>query len=192
MAGGRIWGTMFFIFMSFAAMSTIIAVFEAIIAANMDLTSWERTKAVKINIVALILLSMPAILGYNLWSGFTPFADGTTIMDLEDFIVSYNVLPLGSLIFVLFCVKKNGWGFDNFLKEANTGSGINFPAIVKGYMNYVLPLIIVVVYLKGYYDMFAGMGTKTFVFWMFIACLLLAAIFYFSRDHVKEEASLLY
>jgi NSS family neurotransmitter:Na+ symporter len=168
-------------------MSTIIAVFEAIIAANMDLTGWKRTKAVKINIVALIVLSMPAILGYNVWSGFTPFADGTTIMDLEDFIVSYNVLPLGSLIFVLFCVNKNGWGFDHFLKEVNTGSGISFPAMAKGYMNYVLPLIIVVVYLKGYYDMFSGMGRKTFVFWMCIAFVLLAAIFYFSRDHAKTE-----
>ncbi|MDO4942570.1 MAG: sodium-dependent transporter [Lachnospiraceae bacterium] len=186
MAAGRIWGTLFFIFMTFAAMSTIIAVFEAIIAANMELTGWSRTKSVKINIAALIVLALPAILGFNILSGFSPLGDGTSVMDLEDFLVSYNLLPLGSLVFVMFCTEKSGWGFDSFLKECNTGEGMNFPKVVRTYMTYFLPMIIVIVYLKGYYDMFAGMGTKVLAFWMCIAFLFLGFIFWFSRNHIKK------
>lgn len=185
MTAGWIWGTLFFIFMTFAAMSTVIAVFEAIVAANMELTGWDRLKSVKVNIVALILLSLPAILGFNLWSGFVPLGEGTGIMDLEDFLVSYNLLPLGSLVFVLFCTRKNGWGFQNFIAESNKGEGINFPKAVQTYMTYGLPLIIVIVYLKGYYDMFVGMGTKVLAFWMCVAFIFLGFIFYSSKDHKK-------
>lgn len=176
MAGGRIWGTAFFIFMSFAALSTVIAVFENIIAFFMDGFGWERKKAVIVNIVALTILSMPAVLGYNVWSDIQPLGAGTTIMDFEDFIVSNNLLPLGSLIFVLFVTRKNGWGFDNFLKEVDTGKGMRFPKAIRGYMAYVLPLIIIVVYLKGYYDFFANKGTAMLIGWMAFACVLLAAI----------------
>ena len=134
MAGGRIWGFLFFVFMSFAALSTIIAVFEEIIAVWMDITDCKRQRAVIINIFAIIILSLPAILGYNILSGIQPIGAGSTIMDLEDFLVSYNLLPLGSLVMVLFCTKKNGWGFDNFIKEVDTGEGIKLPLWIRKYM----------------------------------------------------------
>ena len=156
MAGGRIWGSMFFIFMSFAALSTIIAVFEALISVFMDVSGWSRKKSVAVNIVLVTILSIPAIIGFNLISGFKPLGEGSTFMDLEDFIVSYNLLPLGSMVFVFFCVRKNGWGFDNFIAEANEGSGMKFPKSLKTYMTYVLPAVITVIYLKGYYDTFSS------------------------------------
>lgn len=177
MTGGRIWGTMFFIFMSFAALSTIVAVFENIIAMFMDMKNWSRKKSVGINIVAISVLSMPAVLGYNLLSEIQPLGDGTTIMDLEDFLVSYNLLPLGSLVFVMFCVRKNGWGYNHFLKETNAGEGIRFPKWIRIYMQYILPLIIIVIYLKGYYDTFAPQGTVTLICWLCFAVLLLGIIF---------------
>lgn len=177
MNGGRIWGTLFFLFMSFAALSTIIAVFENIVSMTMELQNIDRKKAVLENFILITILSLPAILGFNVLSGIEPIGAGSTIMDLEDFLVSYNVLPLGSLIFVLFCTKKNGWGFESFLEEANTGSGIRFPKILKGYVSYVVPLLIVLVYLKGYYDMFKGFSTPTLVFWMAIALVFLGCIF---------------
>lgn len=178
MTGGRIWGTLFFLFMSFAALSTVIAVFENIISFYMDMKGMERKKAVTINIILIILLSIPAVLGYNIWSNIQLMGEGSTIMDVEDFLVSYNLLPLGSLIFVFFCVKKNGWGWNNFIGEVNTGAGAKFPggAIMKVYMTYVLPLIIVAVYLKGYYDMFKPKGTATLIGWMILAIVLLAAV----------------
>ena len=123
MNGGRIWGTCFFIFMSFAALSTVIAVFENIISFYIDMAGWERKKAVGLNVVLIILLSLPAVLGYNLLSHVQMMGAGSTIMDVEDFLVSYNLLPLGSMVFVLFCVKKNGWGWESFLTEVNSGSG---------------------------------------------------------------------
>lgn len=177
MAGGRIWGTMFFIFMSFAALSTIVAVFENIIAAFMDMNGWSRKKAVGVNFLLVTVLSVPAIIGFNLLSKFQPLGEGSSIMDLEDFLVSYNLLPLGSLVFVMFCVRKNGWGFDNFIKEANTGSGVSLPKWIRFYMSYILPVIVIVIYLKGYYDTFASQGTGTLIAWMCFAVLLLAIIF---------------
>lgn len=177
MSGGRIWGTCFFVFMSFAALSTIIAVFENILSFYMDLLHWQRKKAVVFNIILVTLLSLPAVFGFNLLSGFQPMGAGSTVMDLEDFLVSYNLLPLGSMIFVLFCVRKNGWGWDRFLAEANAGVGYKLPNGLRFYMTYLLPLIITVVYLKGYYDTFAGMGVKVLVGWMIFAVLLLLAIF---------------
>lgn len=179
MAGGRIWGTCFFIFMSFAALSTIIAVFENILSFYMDIAGWERKKAVRFNLAAIILLSLPAVLGYNLLSGIQLMGAGSTIMDVEDFLVSYNLLPLGSMVFVLFCVKKNGWGWNKFLAEVNTGEGKKLPggSILRLYMTYILPLIIIVVYLKGYYDTFRTKDTPTLIGWMIFAVLLLAVIF---------------
>lgn len=177
MAGGRIWGTMFFVFMSFAALSTIVAVFENIIAAFIDMNGWSRKKSVGVNFVLITVLSIPAIIGFNLLSKFQPLGEGSTIMDLEDFLVSYNLLPLGSLVFVLFCVRKNGWGFDNFLKEANTGSGMKFPKWLRIYMQYILPLIVCVIYLKGYYDFFIPQGKTTTILWMCFAAAMLIVIF---------------
>lgn len=178
MSGGRIWGTCFFVFMSFAALSTIIAVFENILSFYMDMGGWERKKAVRFNIILIIFLSLPAVLGYNLLSEIQPLGTGSTIMDLEDFLVSYNLLPLGSMAFVLFCVKKNGWGFENFVAEVNTGEGKKFPAskLLQFYMTYLLPLIIIIVYLKGYYDMFKMKDTVTLICWMVFAVVLLVVI----------------
>lgn len=150
MAGGRIWGSLFFLFLTFAALSTVIAVFENIISFWMDLNICSRKKAVIINIAAITLLSMPCVLGFNLWSSFAPLGEGSVIMDLEDFIVSNNILPLGSLIYVLFCTRKWGWGWDNFIQEANTGTGMKFPAWAKLYVKYILPVIILIVFIQGY------------------------------------------
>ena len=174
---GRLWGTLFFIFMSFAALSTVVAVFENLIAAFMDMKNWERKKSVAVNFVIVTLISIPAILGFNVLSKFQPLGSGTGIMDLEDFIVSYNLLPLGSLLFVMFCVRRNGWGFENFLKEANAGDGVKFPKWVRAYMQYVLPIIVIVVYLKGYYDTFASQSKPVLIGWMTFALVLLGIIF---------------
>lgn len=180
MAGGRIWGTLFFLFMSFAALSTVIAVFENILSFAMDLWGWGRQKAVLVNIVLVIALSMPAILGFNVWSGFQVLGEGTNIMDLEDFIVSNNILPLGSVIFVLFCASKDGWGWKKFLKEANTGDGLKFPGTIRFYMLFVIPLVVAVIYLKGYYDMFRPKGMTYFVPWMLVGILMLGLVAWIS------------
>ncbi len=154
MAGGRIWGTLFFIFMTFAAYSTVIAVFENIIAFGMDLWGWSRKKASIINTFLIIVLSIPCILGFNVLSWFQPLGKGTMILDLEDFILSYNLLPIGCLIYLLFCVTRYGWGFDNYLKEVNTGKGIKLPRAFKGYFQWVLPVIIIIVLIQGYINFF--------------------------------------
>ncbi|MDO5156499.1 MAG: sodium-dependent transporter [Eubacteriales bacterium] len=176
MGGGRIWGTAFFVFMSFAALSTIIAVFENILAFYMDQFDWSRAKAVKLNVILIPLLSMPAILGFNILSGVQPMGLESSIMDLEDFLVSYNILPLGSMVYILFCTRKNGWGWDNFMKEANTGKGFKVPNALKFYMSYILPIIIVVIYLKGYYDTFAKQGKTSLIFWMSFAVIILVSL----------------
>lgn len=154
MAGGRIWGSLFFLFMSFAAFTTIIAVFENIISFAIDLTGCGRKKAVLVNLVVIIVLSMPCVLGFNILSGFAPFGEGSTIMDLEDFIVSNNLLPIGSLIYLFFCVAKCGWGFDNFIKEANTGKGLKFPRAIRFYCKWILPIIVAVIFIMGYKEKF--------------------------------------
>ena len=174
---GRLWGSLFFIFMSFAALSTIIAVFENLIAAFMDMKGWKRSKSVAVNFVIITAISVPAILGFNLWSKVQLLGEGTGIMDVEDFIVSYNLLPLGSLVFVMFCVRKNGWGFENFIKEANSGEGLKFPKWARAYMQYVLPIVVIIVYLKGYYDFFANHEPAQRIAWMAFAVLLMIAIF---------------
>ncbi len=154
MAGGRIWGTMFFLFMSFAAFSTIIAVFQNIISFATDLTGCSVRKAVAWNIVAIIILSVPCVLGFKLWSGFAPRGEGSTV--LEDFILSNNLLPIGSMLYLLFCTSRYGWGFKNFMAEANEGEGIHFPAWARIYVSYILPLIVLGIFIQGYASKFMG------------------------------------
>lgn len=155
MEGGRIWGTLFFMFMLFAAASTVIAVFENIISFAIDLTGCSRKKAVLGNIITVIILSMPCVLGFNLWSGFTPLGAGTNVLDLEDFIVSNNLLPLGSLVYLLFCTSRYGWGWKNFTKEANAGKGIKFPKWARIYVTFILPLIVLFIFVQGYVEKFS-------------------------------------
>ena len=154
MPGGRLWGALFFVFLFFAALSTVTAVFENILACWMDKWGIARSKAVLANLVLIFLLSLPCLLGNNLWSGVKILGMG--IMDFEDFLVSNNLLPLGSVIFLLFCCvsKKYAWGFDNFLAEADQGKGVKFPAQFRVYFTYILPIIVLVIFVMGYWDKF--------------------------------------
>ncbi|MDO4261348.1 MAG: sodium-dependent transporter [Eubacteriales bacterium] len=188
MTGGFLWSALFFLFLSFAALTTIIAVFENIIAFDMDLLGWTRKKSVFVSAVAVILLSMPAVLGYNVLSGVQPLGAGSTIMDLEDFIVSNNLLPLGSLGYVLFCTRKNGWGWDAFIREVNSGEGISFPKGLKSYVSFGIPLIIAVIYLKGYYDKFSGSDPLTLGCWMAVAAVFLLFVFWCALGRSKRTA----
>ena len=154
MVGGRIFGVLFFVFITFAAQSTIIAVFENLISFSMDLFGTSRKKTVLINGIAIILLSLPCVFGFNIWSGFQPMGAGSTIQDLEDFIVSNNLLPLGSMVYLLFCTSRYGWGWKNFLAEADTGKGVKFPAWARVYVSYILPLIVLFIFIMGYYQKF--------------------------------------
>ena len=151
---GRLWGSLFFIFMSFAAFSTILAVFENIISCGMELTGWSRKKSSLVNAIAIILLSLPCVLGYNVWSWDWLKVFGGAILDLEDFLVSNILLPLGSLVYLLFCVSKRGWGWENFTEEANTGKGMKIRKWMRGYITYILPLIILFIFFFGLYDKF--------------------------------------
>ena len=153
---GRLWGSLFFVFMSFAALSTVLAVFECIIANTMDLWGWSRKKSCLINGILLFVLSVPCCLGFNILSGFQPLGAGSTILDLEDTIVSNFILPLGSLVFILFCVTKKGWGWDNFVNEANTGKGLKIKRFMKGYMTYVLPVLVMFVFIMGLVGLIMG------------------------------------
>ena len=156
MVGGQLWGTLFFVFMSFAALSTIIAVFENIISFAMDLWGWERKKAVVFNVILILILSMPCVLGFNIWSDFAPLGAGSTVQDLEDFIVSNNLLPLGSLLYLLFCTSRYGWGWDNFIAEADAGVGLKFPKAIRFYVSYILPLLILFIFITGWWQKFFG------------------------------------
>lgn len=149
MAGGRIWGSLFFLFMFFAAMSTVLAVFENILACVREITGWKRVKSCIVCCLSMLVLALPCALGYNLLSNFHPFSSNTNVLDLEDFIVSFCLLPIGSLVYILFCTSKKGWGFDNFLAEANTGKGPKVPRWIKPYFAYVLPAVIVFVFIVG-------------------------------------------
>jgi NSS family neurotransmitter:Na+ symporter len=155
---GRIVGAFFFLFMSFAALSTVIAVFENIVAFAMDKLGWSRTKAVLINFAAMLVLATPAALGMNVWSGVHFGAHIGSIDALEDFIVSQNLLPIGSMLFLLFCTIKKGWGWDGFIAEADAGEGIKFPKnkVVKFYLRWIAPIIIIVVFIAGYFDIFGA------------------------------------
>ena len=149
MAGGRVWGALFFMFMTFAALSTVIAVLENIIACSMEKFKMSRKKSSIISIIILLIGSLPCILGFNLWSGFTPLGAGSTILELEDFLVSNIILPFGSLVILFFCVTKYGWGFDNYIEECNCGNGMKMPRIFKNYFKFVLPLIVLFIGLNG-------------------------------------------
>ena len=153
---GRLWGSLFFIFMSFASLSTVFAVFENLMACTTDLFGWGRKKSAVINGIALFILSMPCILGYTLWSGFQPLGEGTNIMVLEDFLVSNLLLPLGSLIYVLFCVTRYGWGWDRFVEEANQGKGLKIQKWMRGYCTFVLPALVAVIFIVGMISVFGS------------------------------------
>lgn len=146
---GRLWGSLFFVFMTFAAFSTVLAVFENIMAMCMDLFGWSRTRTGLINIVALFILSLPCALGFNILSGIQPLGAGSSFLDLEDYIVSNFLLPLGSLVIVLFCTRNNGWGWENFKEEADAGEGIKVSDWMRPYITWVLPLLIVLVFVMG-------------------------------------------
>lgn len=149
MPGGRIWAVLFFLFMTFASLSTIIAVFENILSCCMEQWNLTRKKAAVINVAVIFVLSLPCVFGYNIWSGFKPFGDSSTVLDLEDFIVSNLFLPIGSLSYLMFCVSRLGWGFDNYLAEANTGTGPKISKKLRIYLTYILPLIVIFLFVQG-------------------------------------------
>ena len=186
MTGGRVWGTLFFLFLSFAALSTVIAVFENIISFAIDLWGWSRKKSVMINIAAIIILSIPCILGFNILSQIQPLGAGSNIMDLEDFLVSNNLLPIGSIVYLLFCTTRNGWGWDDFIKEANSGKGMKLPEKIRWYMTYILPVIVVVIYLKGYYDMFSSKGITYMIPWFSAAIVFLGVVGWMAFSRKKN------
>lgn len=158
MSHGIIWGSLFFVFMSFAALTTVIAVFENIVAFGIDNWKASRRKSVAVNLVLMIFLAAPCALGPNILAGFQPLGPGSEVLDLEDFIVSYNLLPIGSLVFVLFCSSRYGWGWDNFIAEADAGRGLKFPRLLKPYFQYVLPVMVLVVFFQGYFELFKKLG----------------------------------
>ena len=148
MAGGRIWGSLFFLFMTFASFSTVIAVFENIMSFCMDMFSISRRKAALINCIIILIASLPCVLGYNLFSDLH-LIGGRDVLDSEDFLVSNLLLPLGSLVYLLFCVTRWGWGFDNYLEEANTGQGIKISRFLKPYFQFILPVLILIILIQG-------------------------------------------
>lgn len=148
MAGGRIWGTLFFLFMTFASFSTIMAVFENIISFCMDTFGWDRRKTALINGVIIAVASLPCVLGFNIW-GDIGIIGGRNVLDTEDFLVSNLLLPLGSLVYLLFCVSRWGWGFDNYIDEVNTGNGLKMKRWLKPYFQFVLPLLIIIILIRG-------------------------------------------
>lgn len=154
MANGRLWGTLFFVFMNFAALSTIIAVFENIVSFSIDLFGWSRRSSVLLNVVIIALGSIPCAIGFSVLSGFTPFGADSAVLDLLDFLVSNVIMPLGSLVFIFFCTRWYGWGWDGFIEEANAGEGLRFPQKARFYVSYILPLIILFIFLFGIWEKF--------------------------------------
>lgn len=148
MAGGRIWGTLFFLFMTFACFSTVIAVFENLVSFSIDMFNLSRTKAVIINAIIMLIGCLPCIFGFNILSGFSIFGKG--VLDIEDFIVSNLLLPVGAFLYSLFCSTKFGWGFDGYLNECNQGKGIKFPRFIKPYVKYILPVLVLIVFISGF------------------------------------------
>ena len=155
MPGGRLWGSLFFVFMSFAALSTVIAVFENIISFAIDLWGWSRKKAILVNLAVILVLSMPCVLGFNVLSSIQPLGAGTTIQDLEDFIISNNLLPIGSVLYLLFCTSRYGWGWKSFIAEADAGKGVKFPKWARFYETYILPIIVIAILIISYIQKFA-------------------------------------
>ncbi len=151
---GRFWGSLFFTFMAFAALSTVIAVFENIVSYCMDVWGWGRKQASLLNGFTMFLFSLPCTLGFNLLSGFQPFGEGSSILDLEDFLLSNNILPFGALLFLFFCCHRRGWGWDNFLHETDQGQGLRFPHRLRPYLQYVLPGVLILLFVQGYVDKF--------------------------------------
>jgi len=156
MPGGRLWGSLFFLFMCFAALSTVLAVFEAIIASVRDYTGWSRRKACALVAVLMPLLSLPCVLGFNVWSGFQPLGNGSCVLDLEDFLVSDLLLPLGALAFAFYCVHRFGWGWNRFINEANAGCGPRIPGGLRVFFGHALPAIILAVFILGLVRRFAS------------------------------------
>ena len=152
MDNGQIWGTLFFIFMNFAALSTIIAVFENIVSFTIDLFQWSRKKSVILNFIIIVIGSIPCAIGFSILSGFQPFGDGSAVLDLLDFLVSNVIMPLGSLVFLFFCTRKSGWGWKNFIAEANAGDGLSFPEKAKFYVSWILPLVVIFIFLFGLWE----------------------------------------
>lgn len=152
---GRFWGSLFFLFMTFAAYSTVLAVFENIVSCVSELTNWSRKKTCLICCIGIFLLSLPCLLGYNVWSNFHPIAD-RDVLDSEDFLVSNLLLPLGSLLFVIFCTTRYGWGWDKFMAEANEGTGLKVAKWMRPYMTYVLPVIVAVIFVVGLVSFFCS------------------------------------
>jgi NSS family neurotransmitter:Na+ symporter len=154
MPQGRLWSTLFFLFMSFAAMTTVVAVFELLIASSMEAWGWNRKKAGVFNFFAIFVLSLPCVFGFNIWSSFAPLGEGTIVLDLEDFIVSNNLLPLGSIVYLLFCCTRWGWGWEKFTAEADAGKGPKVPQALRVYCTYVVPLAIGIIFVFGYIEKF--------------------------------------
>ena len=148
MTGGRFWGALFFLFMTFASFSTVIAVFENLLSNCMDNFGWSRSKSVLVCCSFILIASIPCVLGYNLWSDLH-LIGGRDILDSEDYLVSNLLLPLGSLVFLLFCVSKWGWGFDNYLAEVNEGKGLKISPLWKNYFRFVLPILILLILVQG-------------------------------------------
>ncbi|MFR6361549.1 sodium-dependent transporter [Amedibacterium intestinale] len=170
MPGGQLWGTLFFLFMTFAALTTIIAVFENIISFAMD-HGWSRKKAVIFNFILILILSLPCALGFYILSFISPLGANTTIQDFEDFIVSNNLLPLGSLLYLLFCTSRYGWGWKNFLQEVNTGKGLKFPNVLRFYATWILPVIVLFIFVQGYIEKFDA--PWNFILPILIVCCIL-------------------
>lgn len=152
MDNGQIWGTLFFVFMNFAALSTIIAVFENIVSFSMDLFNWSRRNSVVLNFIIIVLGSIPCAIGFSVLSGFQPLGAGSAVLDLLDFLVSNVIMPLGSLVFLFFCTRKIGWGWKNFMDEANAGSGVSFPKQARFYVSWILPLVVIFIFLFGLWE----------------------------------------
>lgn len=182
---GQLWGSLFFLFMSFAALTTIIAVFENILSFMTDLTGCTRKKAVFVNLILITILSIPCALGFNVWSAIQPLGEGSTIQDLEDFIVSNNLLPLGSLLYLMFCTYRYGWGWENFLAEANAGKGLKFPRSMKFYISYILPLIVLFIFFQGYVDKFSW--PLNYILPILISILVLSIPFFSWKARRKEK-----
>ena len=182
MPAGQLWGALFFLFMSFAALSTVIAVFENILSFAMDLWGWTRKKAILVNGVAILLLSLPCVLGYNLWSGFAPL--GMDIQTWEDFIVSNNLLPLGSLVYLLFCCSRYGWGWKGFINEADQGKGIKFPKWARFYLTFILPFIVLGIFVVGYWQKFPALHTFILVA---VPVVVVALLVFWVRSAMKAK-----
>ncbi|MDR1376804.1 MAG: sodium-dependent transporter, partial [Synergistaceae bacterium] len=154
MPQGRMWSFFFFLFMSCAAMTTVVAVFELLIASSMEAWGWSRKKASVFNFFAIFILSLPCVFGFNIWSSFAPLGEGTIVLDLEDFLVSNNLLPLGAIVYLLFCCSRYGWGWDKFMAEANAGKGAKLPQALRTYVTYVIPCAILIIFVFGYIEKF--------------------------------------